>query len=82
MTHLRLLYFPSCPFCRRVLDFIEAQGRQDVDLVNIRTDPGAEEYLVEKTGKTQVPCLFIDDEPMLESKDIINYLKEDLPEPS
>mgnify|MGYP004000523249 CR=1 FL=1 len=79
MTHLRLLYFPGCPFCHKVLDVIESQKREDVDLVNTQTDPGATEYLLEKTGKTQVPCLFIDDEPLLESQDIIDFLRKELP---
>ena len=32
--------------------------------------------LKEKTGRTQVPCLFIDDVPMFESADIIAWLKK------
>ncbi len=37
-------------------------------------EPGVIDDLVSLTGKTQVPCLVINGEPMLESDDIIAYL--------
>lgn len=73
---LKLYMFDTCPYCRRVLAKIEAQGRTDIELKNIRKDREAYDTLVETGGKSQVPCLFIDGEPLYESADIISWLEE------
>lgn len=65
-----------CPFCKKVENFIDENNIKDVEIVNIDTDKEARNYLVEKGGKRQVPCLFIDENPLYESDDIIKYLKE------
>ena len=72
---LELYYFPACPYCRRVLNYLEESGRSDVVLADAKNDQAAAEYLKEKGGKYQVPCLFIDGKPMYESLDIIDWLK-------
>ena len=43
---------------------------------DIGLDQEAKEELLAKVGKTQVPCLFIDDETLHESDDIITWLKD------
>ncbi len=53
-------------------------GIDSVEIKNIDKDKEAREYLIEKGGKKQVPCLFIGEEPLYESLDIIKYLKENL----
>lgn len=73
---LKLYMFDACPFCRKVLREIESQGRTDIELQNIQKNKEAKETLVEVGGKSQVPCLFIDGEPLYESDDIINWLRE------
>lgn len=32
MSDLSLYYFPSCPYCRRVLDFIEENELENIEL--------------------------------------------------
>ena len=59
---LKLYYKETCPFCKKVLRFIEKKGIKDVELVDIKAD--------------EVPCLFIDGKPMYESMDIIKFLDE------
>lgn len=78
MSNLSLYYFPSCPYCRKVLDFIEENDLENIELKNIRKDKSAKETLLEIGGKSQVPCLVIDDKPLYESNDIINWLQNNL----
>lgn len=69
---LVLYYKPTCPYCQKVLAYMQDQ---DIELEMCNTmEPGVVDDLIELTGKTQVPCLVINGEPMLESNDIIAYL--------
>ena len=72
---LKLYMFDTCPFCRKVLREIESQGRTDVELKNIHKSAEDRDTLIEVGGKSQVPCLFIDGEPLYESGDIIEWLR-------
>lgn len=72
---LELFKFDSCPFCIRVL--VKLRGLKNGKGVRLRDtakEPGAEEELVRRGGDDQVPCLFIDGQPMYESADIIAWL--------
>ena len=71
---LALYKFDSCPFCVRVMSSIDRLG-VEVELKDTRNDRSARAILMEKTGRTQVPCLFIDGEPLFESRDIIAWLE-------
>ena len=71
---LILYYFPECPYCFRVLEALKSTHLK-IEMRNVRQNPEYRSYLKETVGKTQVPCLFIDDEPMHESMAIIQYLK-------
>ncbi len=66
----------SCPYCARVDRAIKEMGIED-NITRRHTGFGTEwrADLRERTGSTQVPCLFIDGEPMFESLDIIAWLK-------
>lgn len=75
MAKLKLYTSNNCPFCERVKSFIKENNIEGVEYVNISEDAAERAYLVEHGGMMQVPCLFVDDEPMYESADIINYLK-------
>jgi glutaredoxin len=66
-----LYYKPTCPFCVRVTNFMEDAGIECEMKNTLDADARAE--LVAINGRTQVPCLVIDGEPMLESADIIAY---------
>lgn len=71
---LELYYYPSCPYCQRVLRAIDANGYKGIVLKNIHADAVADATLVRVGGKHQVPCLFIDGQPLYESLDIIDWL--------
>lgn len=72
---LELFMFDTCPYCRRVLKEIKSSGRTDVELLNIHQSEDARKRLIRVGGKEQVPCLFIDGEPLYESQDIIDWLQ-------
>lgn len=72
---LELFKFDTCPFCRRVMDYIASSGRTDIEYRDIRQSAEDRERLIRVGGIEQVPCLFIDGEPMYESLDIIEWLK-------
>lgn len=74
--NLELFVMNGCPFCRKVLNYLESDGRRDVKIINISTDRSANDRLVKEGGQDQVPCLFIDGRPMYESGDIIAWLKD------
>ena len=72
---LELYKYDACFYCRRVMSALEKLGDLGVVLRDTRKEPEARAFLIEKTGRTQVPCLFIDGEPLLESLDIIDWLE-------
>ena len=80
MYKLVLYYFPTCPYCKKVTRFIDEHDLEEIELKNINQNQEAEEELIETGGKRQVPCLFIDGEPLYESNDIINWLKSNIVE--
>ena len=73
---LELYKKDTCPYCQRVMKYINESGRTDIIYRDILQDPEAERILVTVGGKKQVPCLFIDGTPMYESLDIIKWLEE------
>jgi len=76
---LELYYFEECPYCQIVLNKIKSLGIQNkISLKNTRIDSQAKKYHVEKTGRTTVPCLYIDDQPMFESRDIAEWLGQNI----
>lgn len=76
MANYRLFYKEGCPFCIKVRNFIKENNIEGIEEVDIHADPANEKYLIEKGGQDMVPCLFLDEEPMYESEDIIQYLKD------
>ena len=72
---LELFKKDSCPYCQRVMRYIDSAGRKDVVYRDILESAANAKRLVEVGGKRQVPCLFIDGAPMYESLDIIRWLE-------
>lgn len=74
-VELELFKFDSCPFCVRVLRKIEELGVTGITLRDTMREAGANAELIERGGKRQVPCLFIDGKAMYESADINDWLE-------
>lgn len=76
---LELFKFDSCPFCVRVMRRVKTLGLEgQVRYRDTMRDAGAQGELLRRGGEDQVPCLFIDGEPMYESADIIAWLEENV----
>jgi glutathione S-transferase len=76
---LELIHKWACPYSARVRDFIEERGLKDqIAFMEVDESEGAKDRLAQLTGKTQVPCLVADGEPILESRDIIQWLDQNV----
>ncbi|MDG1480170.1 MAG: glutaredoxin [Myxococcota bacterium] len=75
--HTLVLYkYDACPYCRRVMQVVDRLRLQGtIEYRDTRTEPKWRGDLQERTGRTQVPCLFIDGEAMFESADIGDWLQ-------
>ncbi|HLM41958.1 MAG TPA: glutathione S-transferase N-terminal domain-containing protein [Microvirga sp.] len=77
--NLQLFHKWQCPYSARVRDFVDEHRLGDrIEYVEIQEAEGARDRLVGMTGKTQVPCLVVDGEPMLESGAIVEWLQQNL----
>ena len=75
---LELFYRAECPYCQKVLRVIDELGVADaVELRDIHDDDVCQ-TLIAVGGKRQVPCLFIDGQPLYESDDIAAWLRSHL----
>ena len=77
MEKLTLYYTPYCPYCKKVLNFLEDKN-VEIELKNINEDIEAKKELKEEGGKSQVPCLFIEGDPLYESDDIVKWFEENI----
>ncbi|MBI3616769.1 MAG: glutaredoxin [Candidatus Omnitrophica bacterium] len=83
MIHLTLYHKPGCPYCQKVITFMQQNGISDsagtcrIILKNRDENPGIRQELIDSGGKPQVPCLVIDGKAIYESDDIIQWFKKD-----
>lgn len=74
---IELFYYEQCPFCRLVLNKINQLNLEDkIVFKNTLSDPQFRKEHREKTGRSTVPCLYIDGKPLFESQDICKWLEE------
>lgn len=73
---LELYYYDQCPFCQLVLRKIQSLNIQDkISFKNTLEDPKNRQFHISNSGKTTVPCLYVDGTPMFESSDIAQWLE-------
>ena len=75
MAQLTLYHFEGCPHCSRVRQFM-AENHIAIPMKDTHQNPAAKEELAQIGGKSQVPCLIIDKQPLYESEDIIAWFKK------
>lgn len=75
MSELVLYYMPTCPYCLKVMHYLQSAGIE-VPMKNISENSANRQELLQIGGKTQVPCLVIDGKVLYESNDIITWFKE------
>ena len=73
---LELFYFESCPFCQKVLTFINQHNVKEIVRKDIHKNPIFADELFRIGGKKQVPCLAINGQALYESDEIIAWLKQ------
>lgn len=73
---LELYKFDSCPYCQKVMRYLDSVQRSDVEFHDILKNEEDRLRLIQVGGMEQVPCLFIDGKPMYESDDIITWFKK------
>ncbi len=77
--NLELLHRWHCPYSRKVRDFIDQNNLgSQIKLSELDETTGAIERLVQLTGKQKSPCLLIDGRPLLESDEIVRWLRDNL----
>ena len=79
---LEFFYYEACPFCQLVLQVIDDLHLK-IEMLDISNHAEHLNRLVSDTGRRTVPCLYIDNSPMFESRDIIDWLqtnKENIPQ--
>lgn len=76
MPELTLYGRTSCPYCMKVLRFM--QSRNITIPLKDTTVPENREELIRIGGKGQVPCLVIDGKALYESMDIIAWLDQNM----
>ena len=75
MPELKLYISPTCPYCKKVVNFME-QNKISIPLADRDFPPENRQALLDIGGKAQVPCLIIDGTALYESDDIIEWLKK------
>jgi len=74
---IELYHFESCPYCGKVRRYIDGIGaKSQIEYFDILKDKGAHDRLMKINDDEQVPCLVVDGKPILESDDIIAWLKD------
>jgi glutaredoxin len=71
---LEFFYYDACPFCQYVLSTIN-NLKIKVEYCNIQESEECYNRLINDTGRRTVPCLYIDNKPMFESSDIMQWLE-------
>ena len=77
MKELKLYYREGCPYCKKVVKFLEKNPSLKVEMMNVADEKNIKD-LVEIGGMDQVPMMTIDGKPMYESGDIVKFLKKQL----
>ena len=77
MKELKFYYMPHCPFCKKVMRYMEKNNIK-VEMLDINLNPQNQKNLIETGGMDQVPMLLIDGDPLYESSDIIKWFKENM----
>lgn len=70
---LELFKYDACPFCARVMDHIVGLNLK-IEMRDILMDKNNLARLQQDTGRRTVPCLYVDNEPMFESSEIMQWL--------
>ena len=70
MVKVEIYTSALCGFCSRAISLLE---KKEVNFIeyDVTNDPGKRQEMTDRTGKTAVPQVFIDDKPVGGSSDLI-----------
>lgn len=74
LENATLFYRPTCPYCRKVLEYMNQAGIE-VATRNVLED-GNQAALEALSGQSAVPVLVVDGRPIVGSDVIIEYLEQ------
>ena len=75
--NLELFHKQPCPFSAKVRNFIESEKLMNaIQYRDVEESNENKKSLEAATGDVQVPCLMVDGNPLLESAEIITFLKK------
>lgn len=60
MHHITIYTTNYCPYCHAAKALLKAKG-VDFTEINVEGDPAKRQWLIEQTGMTTVPQIFVDD---------------------
>ena len=66
-----------CPFCTKVLAYLDTNKQSDLTIIDTEWDIEQHDSLREKYGKSQVPLLLIENDPIYESEAIIEHFEKE-----
>ena len=80
-TNMKLIlyHFEGCPYCYKVENALKELVVEGLEHRDILINPAYRDELVSLNGIKQVPCLVVDGKPILESNDIVAFLRAHFP---
>ncbi len=78
MKDVKLYTTESCPYCILVKDFIAENNIEGVEIVDVTYDAKGKRDVLMLGGKMQVPMLYVNETALYESKDIVEWLKNNM----
>ncbi len=58
MTNFKVYFLPTCPWCHRAIDYLDAKGIE-YEGIDVSTDKKAADEMVKKSGQMGVPQIEI-----------------------
>lgn len=59
-TSVRMYATATCPYCIRAEALLRTRGVETIDKIRVDLEPGRRQAMIEESGRTTVPQIFID----------------------
>lgn len=59
MSKVTMYYKVTCPYCRKAEQLLNARGVTDIEKINIEAVAGSRDEMIQRSGRTTVPQIFI-----------------------
>lgn len=61
MSKVTMYYKTTCPYCKKAEQLLIARGVTDINKINIEAVAGSRDEMIQRSGRTTVPQIFIND---------------------